>query len=183
MLNYFPHGMPGFHYYESCQGKLWHRQPIRQNCSFLERKDSHPLWGWLGHMSLPAGPFGGITASRMFKLLETYKNLRDTEKLSLMQCKLCHGQTILRGNKAPTPPSPRGRGYWSQKVQGRFSLKNFPQFAHMWPLNRNTAKQYRLEEQGRLAKANALSRGCHRSPETLHSKESLIKFNGQTSRS
>lgn len=37
------------------------------------------------------------------------------------------------------------------------------------------------KSKARLAKANALSPGRHRSPETCDSKESLIKFNGQTS--
>lgn len=105
-LKRFPRRLPGFHYQGSCQGKRWPGQRIRQNCSFLELRNSHPLGVWLGHLPLPAGPFEGISASRMPELLERHKNLGDSEKLSSTRCKpLLKALHLRRENKTPGPQS------------------------------------------------------------------------------
>lgn len=83
----FPLQHARLHFQESCQGKHWHGQPSRQNCSFWELRNSHPLGVWLAHMPLPAGPYEGVSASRVSDLLERYNNLRDPGTLSLKQCK------------------------------------------------------------------------------------------------
>lgn len=140
-LKCFPCSMPGFHYQESCQGKHWHRQPTRQNCSFLELRNSHPLWGWLRHMPLPAGPSVGIPASRMSELLERLKNLRDLEKLSLKQYKSLLEALSFKRENSWTSELFLKRLLKPETARGLFRKNYHDSHAWIWTLNRNTLQK------------------------------------------
>lgn len=110
-MEIFPLQQARLHFQESCQGKHWHGQLSRQNCSFWELRNSHPLGGWLAHMPLSAGPYEGVSASRVSDLLERYKNLRDPGTLSLKQCKsLLKAFQFKSENQASGPRGSHRRG-------------------------------------------------------------------------